>query len=226
YVVYSGTGNSVTVTGLEENKTYHFSIFEFNGQSAPVYNTIEALSGSAIFSTTLPVTWAYFNATPDGSAVKLKWGTLQEENNAYFAIERSVGGQFQTIDSIPAAGNSGTAMHYTYTDEGVSATSASYRIRQVDIDGRFSYSQVMHVQLNSNAAGFSLYPNPATNQFTVKLDSNRPANISIADARVAIVMKKTINNNQMNNISKLPSRIYRVNLHKDQKPLVITLLKL
>ncbi len=67
-------GNSVTVTGLTAGDVYYYKVFEYNGSSAPVYNTTAVLSGS-IATGTLPVTWLYFNATQKSDKVVLNWGT-------------------------------------------------------------------------------------------------------------------------------------------------------
>ncbi|HYE56427.1 MAG TPA: hypothetical protein VD996_16375, partial [Chitinophagaceae bacterium] len=72
FVVYASSGSSVTVTGLLPNKTYYYSIFEYNGLEAPVYNTTNVLSGSAITGSTLPVKWVSFNAKENNNEVLLE----------------------------------------------------------------------------------------------------------------------------------------------------------
>lgn len=215
YVVYSGTGNTVTVTGLTTNKTYHYSIFEYNGIDAPVYDLVNAVSGSALINETLPVKWAYFTARQEAGVVKLKWGTLQEENSAYFIVERNTGTGYEMLDTILSAGNSSIPADYSYTDASCQGGQATYRIRQVDIDGRSTYSQVVLIQFTNDDALFSIFPNPASGQFTVKLKSNRPAIISLVDVKGTTYRKLQVLNNQQIGIGHLPAGIYYVILEQD-----------
>jgi hypothetical protein len=212
YVVYSGSGNSVTVTGLAMNRTYHFSIFEFNGSEAPVYNTVNAISGSQLYTSTLPVKWAYFTAARENRNVKLKWGTWQEENTEYFVVERNTGAGYETVSIIPAAGNSTTPRDYSYID--VLNSNATYRIKQVDFDGHFSYSQVVMVQKDENSQTFSVFPNPATNQITIKFNS-QAATLNIVDTKGSVLKTQRVENNQTIDISRLPGGVYHLILAQE-----------
>ncbi|MGB8190730.1 MAG: T9SS type A sorting domain-containing protein [Chitinophagaceae bacterium] len=169
YVVYSGTGNTVTVTGLE-NKTYHFRIFEFNGTSAPVYNTTAVTAGSAIVSAALPVKLLYFTARESNGNAVLSWATAKEVNNNYFVIERSFdGSHFEPIKNIAGAGNSNTTTEYSYTDAVISNNKAYYRLKQVDNDGNINYSSVAAISLKNEAGNIHIYPNPVKDRFRLSL---------------------------------------------------------
>lgn len=226
YVVYSGTGSTVTVTGLTANKTYHYTIFEFNGTDGPVYNSINKISGSALVTSTLPVTWAYFNANPAGNVVKLKWGTLQEENTSHFVVERNEGNGYTEIATLDAAGNSATPQHYSYDDVTISVVNVTYRIRQVDIDGKSSYSQVVHVRRAETNQAFSFFPNPATSQITVKISGTRPASIRIVDSKGSVLRSMSVVNNQVIDISTLPNGIYHIIMVADGKNVSQALVKM
>jgi len=115
-------------------------------------NTNTSPSGFAITPITLPVTFVSFSAgrTNDG-AVQLNWATANEINNGHFEIERSLDGSNWTSLAVITAGNNPLGDSYTYSDETATAAQTSYRIRQVDIDGKYMYSKVVMIGAAANA---------------------------------------------------------------------------
>ncbi|GAB2959311.1 hypothetical protein GCM10027048_28330 [Hymenobacter coalescens] len=95
-------------------------------------------------ATPLPVELVSFAATPRGGAVELRWVTAQEKNNAYFAVERSADGRaFAELQRVAGQGSTSTRSHYAYTDAHLPAgATLYYRLRQVDLDGTTTYSDV------------------------------------------------------------------------------------
>lgn len=226
YVVYAGTGSSVTVTALEPQKTYHFSIFEYNGQDGPVYNTVNVLSGQVVTTGALPLTWVYFTVKEKQSKAELSWGTTDELHTAYFVIERSVGGSFIAIDSVPAKNVSGDH-DYSYSDAAAPAGTVRYRIKQVDLDGKYSYSKVVVISIASRQAAISLYPNPAKESLKVVLPSGvLRAALTVYDANGKVVMNTAVNNGEVISISKLPQGMYTVLVQEGEKRWVERLMKL
>ncbi|HKZ68156.1 MAG TPA: T9SS type A sorting domain-containing protein, partial [Chitinophagaceae bacterium] len=210
YVVYAGAGNTVTVTGLTAGKTYHFSIFEYNGITGPVYNTTQLLTGSATTSVALPVTWLYFKGSEQNDAVKLEWGTAAELNSAYFVVERNINGAgFKSLDTMNAAGNSSVNQHYIYTDAAVIEGNIQYRLKQVDIDGRFDYSQVITFRMaTADKPGFSLFPNPATSSVKINTSNRNTASLLIYDINARLLQQQSVNNNSLISIDKLKQGVY------------------
>lgn len=225
YVVYSGTGNTATITGLTANKTYHFKIVEFNGNTGPVYNTTQVLSGNVTTATTLPVTWLYFRGQAQQQSVKLEWGTSAEQNSAYFVIERSNGQGYASIDTVVAVGNSNTDRHYNYIDASAPAGNLQYRLKQVDIDGRSAYSQVISIRSNVVEVKFSVFPNPASASIKISLNDAATAHLSIVDVRGALVQQQKVNNNSTIYISRLTPGIYYVTVENNGKKFTEKLVK-
>ncbi len=115
--------------------------------------------------TTLPVTWLYFNGTTQGKNNILTWATGSETNTKEFSLERSLNGNtFQQITLLPAAGNSAGTREYKYTDPNIDRLNSErmyYRVKQVDLDGRFTYSRVVLLTYRENNSQPSvIYPNP------------------------------------------------------------------
>jgi hypothetical protein len=113
----------------------------------------------------LPVELTAFTARAQGPAVALSWMTASEKNSKSFEVERSANGTtFARISTVAAAGISSSPHVYELLDGQLPTGTAMlyYRLKQVDLDGTFSYSPVRTVALTRAAAGLSLYPNPAS----------------------------------------------------------------
>ena len=164
YVVYIGTGDNFTVTGLTEGHTYYFAAFEFNN-CGPLYLR-PAVTGSA-----LPISLTSFKAARNNKHAQLSFSTALERDNDYFSIERSAdASRFTEIGQVPGAGDSNVPKDYTFTDEQPLPGKNYYRLRQVDFDGTFSYSNVVSVDFGSKG-GLMLSPVPAVrNQLRVTLE--------------------------------------------------------
>jgi len=135
------------------------------GESRKASGTIVSIPGS------LPVEWLSFEATalPSGF-VQLDWATAQEESSERFVVERSLDGRsFIQLGSVEAAGHATETRHYQFLDEGLTADQAYYRLRQVDLNGAFHYSELREVSTIAAQAvpQLSLYPNPSQGEITL-----------------------------------------------------------
>ena len=226
YVVFAGAGSSVTVTNLQ-NKTYHYRIFEYNGSAAPVYNTANAVSGSAVLSSTLPVKLQSFTAKKTAEGVVLDWTTAQEINSAAFVVERSEDGvQYNAVATLSAAGNSNTAKLYTYTDHALVAGKIFYRLKQVDSDDKATYSAVVTVTFENQKGQIGIYPNPLTDRFRVALPQGvKEGVLSLFDSKGVQVMQQNITDEQTVSSSRLHSGIYFIRVDSKGKVYKTTVMK-
>lgn len=103
----------------------------------------------------LPVTLTDFNAQLEKPSVRLEWATASEDNARFFGIERSTNGFiFEEIARNQAAGTSTALRNYLYVDEGVASRLSGtlyYRLRMVDFDDSFEYSDIIAVPLNDDS---------------------------------------------------------------------------
>ncbi|GAB4411548.1 MAG: hypothetical protein OHK0039_16780 [Bacteroidia bacterium] len=123
------------------------------------------------FSGAFPVEWLSFEAEQVApTSAMLEWITATERHNARFDIERSMDGRlFEKIDQVQGAGNSDSPTSYQYIDYPVEAPAAWYRLRQVDLNGEFSYSETRQVTFDKQfSLAFSTYPNPVTDVLFLK----------------------------------------------------------
>lgn len=142
-----------------------------NGSSQSSFAGLRLSNGS----TALPVEMASFEASTRGEdgAVKLRWQTASESNNAGFEVQRGgTGDAWTSIGSVEGAGTTTTSQSYTFTDTDVpyQADSLTYRLKQVDVDGNISYSRAITVARSAVAEVRLLgtYPNPARSQVTTR----------------------------------------------------------
>jgi hypothetical protein len=110
----------------------------------------------------VPVELTAFTATANFGVVELQWITATETNNQGFEVQRSAGSEFETIAFVEGYGTTTETQVYTYSDKSVNVASYSYRLKQVDFDGTFEYSDVVEVDVPAPAE-FAMdqnYPNP------------------------------------------------------------------
>ncbi|HRN26156.1 MAG TPA: T9SS type A sorting domain-containing protein [Ignavibacteriaceae bacterium] len=110
----------------------------------------------------VPVELTSFAATTDNKNVNLNWSTATELNNSGFQIERSNGSEYQVVGFVAGHGTTTDVQNYSYTDQNVKAGSYTYRLKQVDFNGTFEYSDAIEVEvlgIKEFALGQN-YPNP------------------------------------------------------------------
>ena len=202
------------------SKTYYYRVFEYNGSRAPVYNTMENISGSVVVSAPLPVKLLYFSAKESKGSVVLNWATTQEAGNEAFLVERSVDGRrYEVVQRMPGTGTSATTLEYTYTDSQLPQSERlCYRLRQVDIDGKFTYSHVVTLALRTGQSGIKVYPNPVGAQFRVFLPEGAAQGmLSIFDASGTLRSEQMINGTTTLNSSLWSGGTYYLQLKSGGK---------
>lgn len=115
----------------------------------------------------LPVSWRSFTASAGKNDITLHWETETENHNAGFYLERRTGSSdFQDIGFVPAGAT------YRYVDQHVvTGLTYYYRLRQVDIDGGFSYSSIVSAT-PPNRTDLRVFPNPTRNKLFVRTGLN------------------------------------------------------
>jgi hypothetical protein len=118
---------------------------------------------AATANSPLPVELTSFTGNVKAGIVTLNWNTSTEVGNFGFNVERSSNGQdWQNIGFIQGAGNSNSVKKYSFVDNTAKARKYSYRLKQVDNNGAYTYSQVIEVSNSVQPTSFSVgnYPNP------------------------------------------------------------------
>jgi hypothetical protein len=108
----------------------------------------------------LPVELSSFTANINGNTVELNWQTATERNNYGFEIQRRKDGneEWAKIGFVEGAGNSNSPRTYSFTDKVNTNGKYSYRLKQIDLDGSYEYSNVVEINIGV-ADKFELLPN-------------------------------------------------------------------
>ena len=138
----------------------------FNGPAPsgdnPANNTSSA--GLTVTPATVPVTLTDFNATLINCQPVLNWKTETEINSDRFEIETSKPGlnNWEKIGTVAAKGNTTSISNYNFSDAGINANSEKvlYRLKIIDKDGSYKYSDVLSVFVNCKNLQVLVYPNP------------------------------------------------------------------
>lgn len=135
-----------------------------------------------IASIPLSVTWMEFTASKSGDNAILNWATATEKGNTGFDVERSIDGKnFSKIGFVSTQaneGNSSEKLSYTFTDSKPFNGENHYRLKQIDIDGKSSYSKTSRVTFGGGTTSVQVYPNPA-NVGIVRVKGNNISNIAV-----------------------------------------------
>ena len=159
--------------------------------------------GSVAASSPLPVELLAFAAERQGDAARLSWATATEKNSAYFEVEASPDGTaFRAVGRVAAQGNSSQRHDYELRDPALvryGAPVVYYRLRQVDLDGTFSYSPVRALAVRPDgpvAFQAVAWPNPAEAGRPTQLlvrgpEPTRPLELTLTDAAGRLLARRT-----------------------------------
>ncbi len=121
-----------------DNSATYFITFDGWAQTNPP-------SLDVIYEYVVPVELTSFAATTDNKNVNLNWTTATELNNSGFQIERSSGSEYQVVGFVAGHGTTTEVQNYSIRDQNVNAGTYTYRLKQVDFDGTFEYSNAIEV---------------------------------------------------------------------------------
>jgi hypothetical protein len=153
---------------------------------------------------------------------EISWTTAQEFNCDYFEIQRSADAtQFSTIATLDGHGNSLVPNSYMLIDNNFNNGKNYYRFKQVDFNGRFTYSNVVMVDNTKELQySFELFPNPVKDMLTISINNkNKQPIVRIVNAFGQEMKVLSIENNQQNRIdvSSFSNGVYFVTIMTDDK---------
>lgn len=170
-------------------------------------------------STVLPIELTSFNAQCNGDKVNIYWTTASESNNDYFEVERSTDAiSFTPVTRVNSQNsNSNTPITYSTIDNNPIIGRTYYRLKQVDINGRYSYSSIIVINCitssTSTSYSVSIYPNPSSDNIIVTADGlikNRIVDLEIVglNGKKLYSQKIFLFENQSIKISDYPDGTY------------------
>jgi len=136
--------------------------------------------------TPFPVEDLFLTAKPKASSILLQWHTTQEVNNAGFELQRSLDGtHFVPLTWVEGNGTTYDPHDYAYEDNAVQFnTKYYYRLKQVDFDGTFTYSNVVEaILVKQNETTIAIYPNPTSNTLHMMISTTKsqPVEVTLYD---------------------------------------------
>jgi len=209
-----------------------FTITEPGAYYVEVTNSVAtdlSLYSDTVVITVLPVNLIAFSAAKQQTTVALNWRTANEINNSHFDIERSVDSKiFYSIGTVKGLNNTNLNNYFFIDSTPLNGTNY-YRLKQVDKDGRFSYSGIASVEFISNISMFTFSPNPADNTIKVSIPAaNTTSRIVVYDLTGRKVINEEVAANVTSkqiNISGLTTGNYYVSLEQNGKRQTLKLLK-
>jgi hypothetical protein len=212
----SGGVELVTVANATAGTRYLIRVSDYYQATDSVGTFTISATGPA-----LPVTGVSLSGVRNGSKTQLSWKTLTEINNAGFEIQRSADGRYFTgianIASKAAGGNSSEPISYFYDDMKPLAGANYYRLKQIDKDGKISYSNIVYLKgiVVNNLIVSAVYPNPTRDVLKASVQAPLAETITFI---VTDMMGKTISRQVTNvisgdntiniNVANLPSGSY------------------
>lgn len=219
----TNNGYNLTYTKSGQNYNVNYSwttnVYTYNFIS-PTGTTTSTYNGFTQCSIVTPLKLLSFNASKSNAAIKLDWTTTNEVNTKSFEIERSNNNIiWRNIGTIAAKNMMGTNS-YSFVDESKPSNNVYYRLKCVDIDGRFTYSAIKKVVVNEADNSINIYPNPAKDKINIELTNTLTArdisNISIYNVTGGLVFQSD-NYQQKINCSKWIKGVYTIIVKTSQK---------
>ena len=129
-----------------------------------------AIDNLVIQGNPVPVELTSFTANTEEDKITLSWETATEKNNAGFDVERSIDKKsFVKVGSVRGNGTTTEKQTYSYVDKISGGGKFYYRLKQIDLDGSFHYSNTLEVSALPTVFKLSQnYPNPFNPSTTIK----------------------------------------------------------
>ncbi len=197
-LTYCGTGGNIPAGGL-----LTFSFQKLGGIIIPCI----VPSGGP-----LPVKLSAFFAKRNNNAVALNWKTETEINAKEFILERKTGNDFVTVATIAASNNS-SGSSYSFADNNTNKSITLYRLKMVDIDGAFSYSNISAVKGTSTVSNFTVFPNPSSGNAKVTIsDISEATDVQLVDLSGRVLKNITITNSNSIELNSLQKGMYMIRI--------------
>ena len=216
---YSITDIDITSQGMASNST------EIPTMSATVAGGFNQIVEPQ--TTMLPIILSKFNASPSNKNTNVTWTTSSEINGSHFEVERSSDARnWDYLSSVEAAGESSKAINYDYVDINAAKYTNTdqalyYRLKMVDRDGSYEYSDTRTVQFEKGKTSFRVFPNPTAQEVTVALQGyeiDNQTKLSIFDVTGKMVVSSRVQSaNQKLDLKSmgLAPGVYQVMLMQD-----------
>lgn len=163
----------------------------------------------------LPVSWLSVTGQLSGAKAIIKWATSSESNTKHFEPEHSIDGiSYAKIGVVTAAGNSSHVQRYHFVHGLPVSGKNYYRIKQIDLDGRFTYSSIIILQQRDLKMNIIIAPNPTGNETTLYFTEGGTKTLQLLNMNGSVLLTENIGPNSKHSISlaNLSAGIYLLRL--------------
>ncbi|MDP4263226.1 MAG: T9SS type A sorting domain-containing protein [Bacteroidota bacterium] len=226
------TGNSFA--GIAFGTSGQMYMSTKNDNRLYVMTTINALTFIGIFdksdvgndltscsfpTSILPVTWESFDVSvQNNNNVTLNWDVIEYQDKGFYVQHSMNGTDWEDLAFIPAKNNSESVQSYSYSHINNLNGKQYYRIKQVDLDDRSSFSEVRTITLKNDQQNITVFPNPATDHIRIVGNSS---NDNLAKAQIfdlsgkMLIEQKLLTGSNTISINKLPVGAYIVRVESN-----------
>ncbi|MCY7421462.1 MAG: T9SS type A sorting domain-containing protein [Chitinophagaceae bacterium] len=209
------------------DKTNQAAMFYSNTGGIVVNNALGYGGFSSVNAgtTPLPLSWLGFNVQKQNNSALINWQIANQINNDYFEVQAGVdANNLSTIGMVPATSvNSYNFTHVNYTS--LPGSKVYYRIKQVDKDGKFTYSKVLKLNLDSKTFAFKVIGNPIQgNNLNIAIESAtfNKGSLTIFDLQGKKISQQNISwfagtSQRLITLPNLAKGMYSAILHVDDK---------
>ena len=129
----------------------------------------------------VPVELTSFSASSDKNDIILTWNTATEVNNQGFEIQRKTAGEFERVGFVEGKGTTTEMQNYLFRDKDLLSGSYSYRLKQMDFDGSFAYSDEVEIEIDQPSVFYlgQNYPNPFNPSTNIKYSIPADGNVTL-----------------------------------------------
>ncbi|HMK05384.1 MAG TPA: T9SS type A sorting domain-containing protein [Ferruginibacter sp.] len=164
----------------------------------------------------LPIKISSFYARRNGNTVSLNWASETEVNAKQFIIEKNTGSGYVAVGTVDAVNNA-LGSSYSFNDQNMSKAVSQYRLKLVDIDGAFKYSETRAVKGTAAVSDFTIYPNPSMGATKVTItDISEATTVELIDNSGKILKTTQLANTNSIDITGLQKGIYLVRIKNNK----------
>ena len=191
---------------------------ESNSLDADGYGVVFQRYDAAV----LPIELLYFYAEKTEEGVLLDWQTTTEINNAYFDVEWSMNGiDFEKIGQILGAGTTNEPQFYELLHKTPIVGNNYYRLKQVDFDDKFEYSNILNIEYQTEQIEYRIFPNPTSNFINIE-NGIEGEIVQIFNASGQLVESFSLQSPiTHHNVSNFPKGIYFIKIGTTVKRILI-----
>lgn len=187
----------------------------------------KSLTTYVINTSPLPVTTLFFSAKRENNNTRLNWATANEKDNDHFEILHSLdGNNFESIGKVKGFGTTNNIQSYEFLHEDISRDQHYYQLKQVDLSGTTSFSEIVHVNGMEQPENISMYPNPFLDQLSISIDDWEDSRIKIYNTLGSVYYEGKATAATTNIATEaLPIGLYFVQVSNERESYIIKALK-